>query len=460
MKKLLLSAFVLSAGTAMAQWTPQATGFTDATRGILTIDIVDENVVWCQAYDGTGVIEDLFEITRTSDGGTTWTPGLIDLGDPNLDINNMKATGADVAWVSSIDGVAQLGGALFKTTDGGGIWEFQDITPSGQGTAAFGYDSSFQNGVHFFNANEGIVFGDPVALDFEIYRTTDGGTTWSRVPAANMPNANNANEWGYNGGNVGAGDFFWMVTNDGRLFRSADKGLNWTVSQSPMTDFGSAAVNARVQFSAIDGDITHAVGILLGTVNGSAPTPTYTRYTTTNGGTSWTNAGTDTSAYRNYDFIPGTSMLVATGNNGTVYTTAYSTDLGATWTEISNDDVQRTSIAFLNGTTGWAGGFNEDSTTGGIFKYTGASLGIPSAPARQQFTATPNPTNGVLQVANETTAITDVVVYDLLGKQVYKGKFSALNQVNLDLTPLNTGSYILKATSETGATQTIKIVKN
>jgi photosystem II stability/assembly factor-like uncharacterized protein len=464
MKKLLLSALVLSAGVASAQWEVQNTGFAAEARGVNEIDIVDENIVWALAYDGTAPTNDIFEYTMTTDGGATWTAGFIDTAD--APINNIDGVNATDAWVSSI--ATGEGGHLYHLTEAsGGIWEEANPFVIGQTTPSFTYDLSFQNGVHFFDAMNGIVYGDPVeapsgpALDFEIYWTENGGIIWTRVNPASLTNANSdGGEYGYNGGNVGAGDYFWMVTSVGNIYRSADKGHTWVKKPSPIEDFGGVETpntNGTLHMSNTGTSITTATGILLGTTDGGQ---TYTRYETTDGGDTWSAGVPYTAGYFNMDFIPGTSVLVATGDNvDNEDSSAYSLDLGATWNEIDSG-TQRTTVAFLDGDTGWAGGFNDDDTTGGIFKYTGEALRVPTVANKPQFSATPNPTNGMLQVANDNANITDVVVYDLLGKQVYAGKFSALNQVDLDLTPLTAGAYILTATADNGAKQTIKIMKN
>lgn len=449
MKKLLLSALLLSAGAASAQWTEQATGFNSASRGISEIDIVDANTVWCVAYDGLDTANNIQEFTKTSDGGETWTPGFIDLGDTTLAINNISALSSDLCWVSSIDGNVGAG-SLFYTDDGGTIWNFAN-PPGAYATAA-----SFQNLVYFFDDQTGIVQGDPLGSSWEVYRTTDGGANWTALTSWGGALAPLSGEWGYNGGNIGINDFYWFVTNKGKIYRSADKGATWTKFSSPLADFGGSGTNGRLHFTNNTGDITTCTGVLIGTTNGGT---SYSRYTTTNGGATWSAAAAYTGGYINMEFIPGTTMLVANGGAAQNYGSAYSSDLGVTWTVI-DDAVQRTALAFLDGSTGWAGGFNEDDTTGGIYKYTGPSLGLPTVSNRAQFTATPNPTNGMLNVANENANITDVVVFDLLGKQVYNAKFSALNEVNLDLTPLTAGAYILTATADNGAKQTIKIMKN
>lgn len=466
MKKLLLSLLVLSAGSAAhAQWTEQATGFDALNRGINEFDILNENVVWCVAYDGDDTTNNIQEFTRTTDGGETWTAGLIDIGNPAAGINNLSATTADIAWVSTIDSDGGGKGELWKTTDGGQTWEFANPSGPAITTVSYSAAASFQNTVHFFDEMTGIVQGDPIGngTKFEIYRTTDGGATWSPVTGAALPNAlitpSDKTEFGYNGGNVSAGDFFWFVTSRGYLYRTADKGATWQKSPTaPITDFGGinfTNVNGRVHFSDIDGDITHAVGILIATTNGGT---SYERYTSADGGFTWTDQGVYDAGYQQMEFIPGSQTLVAVGDNGLAYTSAYSTDLGASWTEIDSGTL-RNGIAFLNGSTGWSGGFNQDSTTGGIYKYTGTALGIPSVSAMAQFSATPNPTSGMISIANDNANISEVAVYDLLGKQVYSGKFNAMSQVNVDLGQLTTGSYILKATTDSGASKTMKIMK-
>ena len=52
---------------------------------------------------------------------------------------------------------------------------------------------------------------------------------------------------------------------------------------------------------------------------------------------------------------------------------AYSLDYGTTW-EMLDDSVQYTNVKMFNQNTGWAGGFNLDANTSGIYKW----LGIPN----------------------------------------------------------------------------------
>ena len=145
-KLLLLTVFCLTTMTLSAQtWTTQNTAFTAATRGIIDIQIVDANTVWAQAYDGALTTNNVQEFTRTTNGGTTWTPGTIDVGDTALGINSISAVSATTAWVDAVNPVDGTGSVIFKTTDGGVTWAQQN---------AGGYiaGASFIDGMHFFNA--------------------------------------------------------------------------------------------------------------------------------------------------------------------------------------------------------------------------------------------------------------------------------------------------------------------
>ena len=90
MKKSLLFLSLIASLSINAQWTSQATGFTDAARGLGEIRIVDANTVWAVAYDGSGLGADIQEFTRTTNGGASWTTGLFDVADPNLRITNVS----------------------------------------------------------------------------------------------------------------------------------------------------------------------------------------------------------------------------------------------------------------------------------------------------------------------------------------------------------------------------------
>ena len=444
MKKLLLSlALIASFSTINAQWTSQATGFTDASRGLSDIRIIDANTVWGLAYDGSGLGANVQEFTRTTNGGASWTSGIVDMGNPLLEINNLIPVSASTAWVSALvpaDGF----GNVYKTIDGGVSWTQQLAT-------GFQATGSFLNGVYFWNANVGVAYGDPIGAglgEFEIFRTTDGGANWTQITAAALPNPLSG-EFGYNSTPTAVGNTLWFPTNKGRLFRTDDMGVTWVAYQAPLTDFGAAlpANSGNVHFS------TTTNGCLLKT-SGTVAVPVLTFYTTTNGGQTWSAGATFTGTRKILNYIPGTNTIVATSQAAPVGTSV-STDNGTTWTDVESA-AQRGAAAFLNITTGWCAGFSFDELTDGIFKLTG-TLGTPTV-AAAKFKVYPNPATTTVTIATADVDATNLSVTDLSGKVVMTKSLNGIENT-IDISNLSTGAYFFEISSN-NKKEVVKILKN
>lgn len=340
-------------------WIEQASAFTTANRGINYISIVDQDIVWATAYDGSGGGANVQQFTKTTNGGTTWTPGNINIGNANLGISMVHGISATTAWVVAYPTAGGQVGGIWKTTNGGTTWTQQT-------TAAFTNAASFANVVHFWNANEGFCQGDPVNGEFQLYTTTNGGTTWTPVPGANIPNPLNGNEFGYTRQIEVVGNNVWFTTSVGRIYHSTDKGLTWSVYTSPVPDFGGAVTtssSANLSFSsATDGLIIRNNG---------------TVYKTTNSGATWTTLTTTGPVYTNsLCYIEGTNTAFSTGAGTGASGSSYSEDGGVTWTNI--DTEQHLYVDFINPSIGWSGWFNTSSTAGGMWKWN--NLSTPLVP--------------------------------------------------------------------------------
>ncbi|MBC7525222.1 MAG: T9SS type A sorting domain-containing protein [Flavobacterium sp.] len=442
MKKLLLLITILFfSGFLQAQtWVTQNTGFASASRGLIDIKIVDANTVWALAYDGTAAATTVQEFTKTVNGGTTWTPGTINVGNTTNLITNISPVSATTAWVGSVNSTAGLGG-VFKTSDGGLTWVAQNAT-------AYTGAGAYFDSVHFFDANNGLTIGDPVGGEFEVYKTTDGGTTWTQVPGTSLPNPL-TNEASYTGGYAYSGTTLWFTTSSGRLYKTPDMGTTWTVSQAPLTDFGGAAQSGAVDFSS------PANGCLLKTVG-----TTISFYTTSDGGNTWSAATTFAGGYnRLLSYIPGTNTIVATGQNATapsVPGSSYSTNNGTSFTTIDTG-TQRGYNTFLNPTTGWSAGFNTSSTVGGIFKFSG-NLANETFTKENGFKLFPNPTNGEVSINSMDDAFS-LKVIDITGKVLLEKTFSGIEN-SISISSLSSGVYFFKLTNSENKSQTIKILKN
>ncbi|MEA3447795.1 MAG: S8 family serine peptidase, partial [Bacteroidota bacterium] len=334
-------------------WIKQNTGFTSPYRGIFQIAIANMNSAWTLTYDGTGgsITSDF---SRTSDGGEHWTADTIE-APSNLAPGCITAIDSLNAWVAMYD--VNGGGGIYHTSDGGENWAEQP-------TAAFDGTASFPNVVHMFNDTEGFCMGDPEGGEFEIYTTSDGGNNWTRVDGANIPDPE-TDEMGWTGVYDAVGDIAWFGTNTGRIFKTTNKGATWevvttgedNVSRISMTDENNGFIIAQV-FNQTTGQIE-----------------SWAMRKTTDGGENWQVISFSDPAMQPSDIssVPGTpGMIISVKISQTIEDnfSAYSMDYGTNWT-ILDDSIQYTNVQMLNDSIGWAGSFNLDENTGGIYKYDG-----------------------------------------------------------------------------------------
>ena len=448
MKKLLLLLLLPLGFGVSAQslyWDTVATGFSAESTGIGQFSYAGTNVIWGYGTDGTGGQEQLRVWTKSVDGGVTWTSGIINVGSDFLAIGSISAVSATTAYVSVFpDGAAQ--GGIWRTVDGGVTWTKQPSASYNTGT------DSFANIVHMWpDGLTGWSQGDPAGGCFEMYTTVDGGANWTRVPCGAAIPAHQLEEYGYTHNFAVEGNTIWFGTNKGRMYKSLDKGLTWTVSQTPITDFGGASVSGNYDFE------NQTNGILISS--------NFDYFRTTDGGANWVGDFPEGN-FRNYNiaYVPGTTnTYVSTGEDfDGARGSSFSNDGGATWFDINSVDIDDpinngSALAFADETHGVAGGFTASSTSAGAFRWKGTFLANVDFQSGKAFTAYPNPTNGVLEVAGKN--IVNVAVYDILGKQVVNNNYTSLNSVNLNLGSLNAGVYMVKVTNDAGATSTIKVVK-
>ncbi len=147
--------------------------FLDATNG------------WAITSLGAGAGSMALAISRTNDGGVTWTRVFVN--DPtvagssdSLPLSGMK-TGftfldPNHGWIGGMEPVNDLI-YLYSSSDGGATWAFQDVSlPSGYAGA-----QTIAISPHFFGTAEGVLpvglISDPMAV--VLYLTHDGGLTWN-----------------------------------------------------------------------------------------------------------------------------------------------------------------------------------------------------------------------------------------------------------------------------------------
>lgn len=423
--RALIFMFLCSTFVASAQfWTQSSSNFPLVSTGASKFHAVNANVAWATGYDGIAPNNNIQRFTTTGNAGASWTAGVFNLGNTNLGISNVSGVNATTAFVSAYPRAAGDIGGVWKTTDTGITW-------TRQMGAAFNSATSFTNLVHFFNANEGVVIGDPVNNFWEIYVTANGGTAYTRLPASNIPVAL-AGETGYIAQFTYVGDSIWFSTSRGRIYHSANKGITWNVYQSPLNDLGGVTVYGDYTFTnATQGMLQDNFGNLWRTFDSGA---TWSLVNISGTG----NPYGDAIAY-----LPGTSQLISTGARTNFSGSAYSLDNGTTWVNI--DNIQHVDIVIFNENTAYSGGFSSAAGNTGIFKYTAAVLSNTSQELEAAFNIYPNPV--VNDLFFETRL--DMKQFQILAMDGTLIKQHAVTDA-IPVSDLATGVYILQVHTPQG----------
>ncbi len=454
MKKLLLllSFVVFTTANSQDYWTEQSTAQSAVSTGMRSISIVDPQVTWLSNTCGTTGCTTIRRYSLTTNGGTVWSTGVVDLGagSANLEIANIHGVSATTAFASVFPKAAGALGGVWKTIDSGATW-------LRQASATYNDAASFANLVYFWDSNNGVTMGDAIGGFFEIYTTTNGGANWVRTPSSPALVPLDPNDYGLTNQFTTFGNSIWIGTTFGRILKSTDKGLTWTVVQSPIPDFGGGINGSE------GGDLSFSSA-----TNGLLITTNFLLYNTVDGGFTW-NPVTYSGPLKSFGIasIPTLSnTYVSVGSdlvNDPARGSSWSNNGGLNWYDIDNNPdtnlVDGSVIAFLNPTTGFASGFSTSAAVGGIFKWNGNVLSTVATSqfASSIFSISPNPTTGVVNLKGSN--INQVAVTDILGKVVLNNTYSSLSEVTLNMSDLNSGVYFVKVTNNEGTTSTSKVVK-
>lgn len=303
----LLLIFV-AALTADAQWQKQTTDTKASLRGL---SAVNEKIIWASGTGGT--------FLRTVDGGRNWTIGKVPDAD-KLDFRDVEAFDANTAFLLSIgEGESSR---IYKTTDGGATWrlQFKNTNPK-----------AFFDAFAFWDKTHGIAMSDPVDGKYLLIKTEDG-ETWKVLENGKMANAKTGEAAFAASGTciLSQGKmnvFLASGGNDARVFRSANRGLSWLVSDTPMTK-GTAGSGI---FSIAMFDKKR--GVIVGG-NYEKPEEINNNLAFTNdGGKTWT-LGKGLNGYRSGVTYVDRNTIVAVGASGS----DLSIDGGKTWTNLDREN--------------------------------------------------------------------------------------------------------------------------
>jgi photosystem II stability/assembly factor-like uncharacterized protein len=381
-------------GGASWGWSP--TGAVNGFAQPDAVDFVSPSEGWTAGTDSTGQNGMLL---HTTDGGASWQSALSLPGAP---LTNVDFSDPSSGWVIGGDDYEMLGWLASCTTDGGASWstpaalpldpgsgidysEFEAFAPTGPGSAVFmetddltgGYGDDttvwrttdggtswtiagkLADGVYsmaFSSASDGWASGG------WLWRTTDGGTTWEKVRPA--PDTGQV---------VIAGSEIWVVGLNGSL-HSSDGGATWTSStvSGNVAAFADGAegwvANGALYQHTTDGGATWtpltstappAIGSLSATPDGTVWGVSGRIVVSSDGGLLWR-----TTSRRSVNAVSAISaqQAWAVADNGLIIHTS---DGGHHWTvQASHVRSALASVDFTDASHGWAGG------AGGVILHT------------------------------------------------------------------------------------------
>jgi photosystem II stability/assembly factor-like uncharacterized protein len=258
--------------------------------------------------------------TVTTDGGRHWRSGVVP-GAEDLQFRDVEAFSEKVAYLLSIGG--NTGDfRIYKTVDGGSTWtlQFQNQNPS-----------AFYDCMGFWTPKRGIAHSDAVSGVFPDLRTTDGAT-WQSI-SGNMPPALPGEASFSSSGTCVAtqgGQNAWIATGGSsvaRVLATRDGGDTWNAYATPLVSSPSAGA-----FTVAFRDPHHGI---VGGGDLDPADPNHARPATSSDvGKTWTltNPPPVTGAIFGLSYVgvadAGGRPVVITANDGGA---AWTPDEGTTW---------------------------------------------------------------------------------------------------------------------------------
>ena len=309
------------------------------TNGLIAVSPVNPQVVWASGRAGT--------FTVTTDGGQTWKAGVVP-GAETLQFRDVQGFSAKVAYLMSIGTSGDPGDfRIYKTEDGGTTWtlQFQNQLPG-----------AFYDCFAFWTPGRGIAQSDSVNGVFPTLRTTDG-TTWQDI-SGNMPPAlPGEGSFAASGTCVATqgGQNAWVATGASsvaRILVTRDGGDTWNAYDTPLVtgpSAGAFTVAFRNPWNGIVGG---------GDLDPSDPNSAGTAISS-DGGVTWTltNPPPVTGAIFGLSYVgrngngggnDGRAVVITANEGGAAWTP----DEGTTWNTLPGVS-GFWSVAFASPKAGW-----------------------------------------------------------------------------------------------------------
>ena len=176
----------------------------------------------------------------TSDGGAHWRSGVVP-GAETLQFRDVEGVTDKIAYLLAA-GVG-TDSRIYKTADGGATWTLQFVNQDPNG---------FYDCFSFWTPKRGVVMGDSVAGRFPILRTTDG-QTWQDI-GNNLPPAQDGEAAFAASGTCIAtqgGQKAWITTGgaaESRVIATTDGGNTWRAYSTPIVQGTGSSGGLSIAF--------------------------------------------------------------------------------------------------------------------------------------------------------------------------------------------------------------------
>jgi photosystem II stability/assembly factor-like uncharacterized protein len=402
---ILVGILLISCNSGMCQWFYQQ---LTPGKNLNSLSFPDENTGYICGYSQT--------LLKTTDGGVTWN---------QLNINS-KGNLISINFPSNNTGyLASDSGQIFKTTDGGQNWII---------IKSFNVRSwyLYKYRLFFFNDNEGLLAGDSSVFQGRMYRTTDGGITWTNsiLPDSIYPEYYHPDEFCFLSPSTG------YLISDYTILKTVDGGRSWTLLENQM---GGPSVSFT--------DTIHGFLIYQKTL-----------FESHDGGVNWNMID---------DNDPSTYVLFTSKDTGYLCkdtTIMQTTDAGTSWKSMrtygipSGFTVPKTEMCFPSKNIGYAVG-----PGGGFFKCNLNAIGIGEKQNVQPVVQlVSNPVTGLvirfrIQAA---TGNSEMHIYSCLGVEVKKAERIISGLVEIDCSDLSRGVYFYRYFNNGATFATGKVILN
>lgn len=307
-RSFCLILFLAMALNALAQKYELVPLVTDAKTSMRGLSVVNKDVIWVSGSKGY--------VGKSVDGGKTWQ-WTQPKGYETLDFRDIQAFDQKKAIIVNAGSPAYI----LSTVDGGKTWrENYKNTDT----------AIFLDGMDFWDAQNGIIFGDPISHKMQLLRTNDGGITWKNISDL-LTKPMQVGEAGFAASGTTIKTFgngqVWVATGGkvSNIYYSANYGNTWKVYKCPILQGESSTGVFSLDFFDAKNGIVVGGNYLKDKDNSN--NVLYTK----NGGKTWKKSKQPVSGYRSGVTYVTKDFCVATGTSGT----DISNDGGRTWQNIS-----------------------------------------------------------------------------------------------------------------------------